>query len=136
MAEIPATDVGPATEEEFPHIEYEATKSYLVEPETGRIISSEQDVRQSLTGEDGEVLFDVANVSLSVSDETIAENVDLAESDTSQLGLLGTVTWLGPLLGIILLGLGIFFTDRERDDRPAYAGARPRRDGHDAAPGP
>jgi len=115
VAEIPETDAGPATDEEFPRIQYEATKTYLVEPVTGRIISSLQDVRQSLVGEDGEVLFDVANVSLTISDETIAENVELGESDTGLLSLLDTVTWLGPLLGIVLLGVGVWLASREED---------------------
>lgn len=115
VAEVPATDAGPATEEEFPRVEYEATQVYLVEPVTGRIISSQQDVRQSLTDEDGEVLFDVANVSLSVSDETIADNVALGDSESSLLGLLGLLTWLGPLLGIVLVGAGIWLAARERE---------------------
>lgn len=112
---VPATDVGPATDSEFPRIEYEASQVYLIEPVTGRIISSQQDVRQSLTGEDGEVLFDVANVSLGVSDETIAENVALAQDQTSQLSLLDVLEWLGPLLGIVLIGAGIFLAAREQE---------------------
>ena len=112
-ASIPATDAGPATDDaEFPRIEYEATKVFLVEPVTGRIISSQQDVRQSLIGEDGEVLFDAADVSLVVSDETVAANVDAAEADTSQLRLLDLSTWLGPLLGLIAIVAGLFIWSR------------------------
>ncbi|MDX1619621.1 MAG: DUF3068 domain-containing protein [Nitriliruptorales bacterium] len=110
---IPTTDAGPATDDgEFPRIEYEATKVYLVEPMTGRIISSQQDVRQSLIGEDGDVLFDAVDVSLSVSDETIADNVDVANADTAQLRLLDLSTWLGPLLGLIAILAGLFIWSR------------------------
>ncbi len=116
--DVPPTDTGPATDSEFPRVEYEASQVYLVEPLTGRIISSQQDVRQGLTGEDGELLFDVANVSLSVSDETIAENVALAKDQTSQLGLLSMLNWLGPLLGVVLLGLGIWMAVREEEAPP------------------
>ena len=115
--DIPATDVGPATEDsEFPRIEYEATKVYLVEPVTGRIISSQQEVRQSLIGEDGEVLFDAADISVAVTEETIAENVELAESDTSQLQLLDTSTWLAPLLGLLLIGAGVLLWSRSETE--------------------
>lgn len=115
--DIPATDVGPATEDsEFPRIEYEASKRFLIEPVTGRIISSQQDVRQSLTGEDGEVLFDAADVSLAVSDETIADNVAAAKSDTSQLELLDLSTWLGPLLGLALIAIGLFVWSRSEEE--------------------
>jgi hypothetical protein len=120
-AEIPETDAGPATDDpDGPQVRYEATKVYFVEPQTGRIISSQQDVHQWLVDADtGETLLDAADVSLTVSDETVAENLELARADTRQLGLLSTLTWLAPLLGIILLVVGVLLArplGRARDD--------------------
>lgn len=106
--EIPVTDAGPATEDaEFPRLEYEASKRYFVEPVTGRIISSQQDVRQSVIGEDGETLFDAADVSVEVSPETVADNLAIARDQTSQLGLIDLLTWLAPLIGVVLLAVGL-----------------------------
>jgi hypothetical protein len=118
VADIPESDAGPATDDaDGPQVRYEATRAFLVEPETGRIITSEQDVHQWIVDPDTEeTLIDAADVSLQVSDETVADNVELAESDTSQLGLLGTLTWLGPLLGIVLIVVGVLLFAPRREE--------------------
>lgn len=108
-AEVPATDVGPATEDdEYPHVMYEASKQYLVEPETGRMVDVRQDVHQWLVDEDGSTLFDAVDVSLAMSDEVIADNVAQAKNETGLLGILDLVVWVAPVLGLVLLGAGIF----------------------------
>lgn len=108
-AEIPATNVGPATEDdEYPQVMYEASKTYLVEPETGRMVDVRQDVHQWLIDEDESTLFDAVDVSLAMSDEVIADNVAQAKNETGLLGILDLVVWIAPILGLVLLGAGIF----------------------------
>lgn len=117
---VPPTDTGPATEDaEYPRVMYETTKDYWVEPVTGRIIDSANSVHQWLVGEDGTTLFDAADVELGVSEETVAANVALAQDQTSQLGLLGTVAWLGPLVGLLLALGGAWLVRGPRDDHTA-----------------
>lgn len=110
---IPPTDVGPVGEDaEFPRVNYEATKTYWVEPVTGRIIDSAQDVHQWITDEAGDTVIDAADVSLAVDDATRAANVEIGKDQTGQLALLDLVSWLGPLLGIVLLALGVWSWSR------------------------
>ncbi len=116
--EVPETDVGPVAEgSEWPHRFYETTKAYLVEPMTGRIIDSTNDVHQWIVGEDGEVLFDAADVQVAVSDATITDNVAIGNDQSSQLRLLDMVTWVAPLLGLALLVAAVFlYRPARRDD--------------------
>jgi hypothetical protein len=83
---------------------YEATKRYVVEPMTGRILDSQQEVYRAVETPTGEVVIPAADLSVQVTDDTVAENVALARDDTSQLQLVRTT---GPVL-VGLLGLLVF----------------------------
>jgi hypothetical protein len=118
--EVPATDVGPVTEDaEYPRVMYETTKDYWVEPVTGRIINSENSVHQWVVDENGETLFDAADVQVALNEETLADNVALGKDQTSQLGLLDLASWLGPLLGIVLILAGVLLAGAGRDEQEA-----------------
>ena len=131
QADIPATDTGPATEDaEYPHVMYEASKTYFVEPQTGRMVDVRQDVHQWLVDEDGETVIDAVDISLAMADEVVADNVDQGKSETGLLGLLDLSIWLAPLIGLALLVAGVFLfqpdgdRSRRRDaDQPASARA-------------
>lgn len=89
---------------------YSAEKTLYIDPKTGSIIKQVQrDVR---TLESGDPILDLQ---VEFTDEQVQANVDAAEEDISSLRLVGVIgPIVGVVLGLVLLGLGIFLVLRDR----------------------
>lgn len=119
--QIPKTtvDTTPLTDEDGEPVEgqivYEASKRYWVEPNTGRILDSTQDIYRAVELPDGEVAILAADIVIDVTDATMADNLELARSDVSSLGLARTTLPLGGgILGLVALAAGIILLRGER----------------------
>ncbi len=96
---------------------YTDSKQIFVEPATGKIIDQVEDQQRAL--EDGTPVLDI---SIRFTDDQVATNVEDGRDSMSTLNLVTqTVPLVGFLLGVPLLGLGLWllFGRRSRGDRRA-----------------
>jgi hypothetical protein len=102
---IPTTDAEVA---EGTQGTYAAKQTVWVDPATGAFV--DQEGSQTVALPDGTRVLDV---SVSYTDATVKNNVATAKSNGRSLFLMGTVARFGaPILGLLLIGLGIFLLRR------------------------
>jgi hypothetical protein len=93
---------------------YEATQTVWVDPKTGSFI--DQDGTQTVSLPDGTKMLDV---NVSYTDDTVKSNVDTAKSNKRSLWLIGTVArFVAPIVGVVLIVLGVFLLRRRRSATP------------------
>jgi hypothetical protein len=97
---------------------YEATQTVWIEPKTGAFI--DQTGTKKVTLPDGTKILDI---DVRYTPDTVKTNVDTAKSNKRSLWLVDTfLPIFGTVIGVILIGLGIFLLRR----RPAAPTQEPR----------
>ncbi|MGB8650005.1 MAG: porin PorA family protein [Mycobacteriales bacterium] len=99
-------------------------RTVLVEPVTGSIVSSTTSPQTSIQFPDGSVVPALLVKELVPTDATVAERVSYAKDKKSQIQLLQRAPWALVILGLLLLGGGLFVQMRRRPAQGAPA-ARP-----------
>jgi hypothetical protein len=107
---------------------YAATQSVWVDPKTGSFI--DQEGTQNVALPDGTLLLDAK---VSYTDDTIKANVSTAKSNGRSLWLVDTaLRIIAPIVGVILIGLGVFLL-RRRPSGPSGPPSVSLRKSHAAA---
>lgn len=103
---------------------YSNTRTLWIEPETGAIIRAQEEQLTTFDYED-EPLITATDVTIGYDEATVENNVDKYSSLALQLKLVRVwVPILGLILGILLIGIGVFLAVSGRDGRDGSAGRR------------
>jgi hypothetical protein len=119
--EVPGSVVGEDDDTVVAQTMYTNDKTLWVEPETGAVVDRNEHTVTALAV-DGEDRITATDANLEYTDDTVAANVDDLSSKGSQLGLVRTTAPIvAGILGVVLLGLGIFLSRRREGGEQATA---------------
>ncbi len=97
---------------------YSNIRTLWVEPVTGAIVKGSEQQKQTLRGSDGSDKLTLLDATVTFTEANIKASADGAKDAASKLGLVQTtIPLVGLLLGLILLGLGLFLTVGARRDQ-------------------
>ncbi len=103
---------------------YSNTRTLWVDPTTGVIVKGSEEVDQYLRGEDGTVGVTLLEGTLTFDDETVTNQLALAEASRGRITMLQTGLPIGALaLGLLLIGGGLVL-QRGATRAPATRGSR------------
>lgn len=112
-----ASIVGAEDDPDFVAPRYYANHRELwVDPTTGQIVNGSEDQLQTFRGPDGTDQVTVIKAKIGYTQANIDEAVAQAKSNSSKLNLIGsTLPIVLVVLGLVLLGLGVFLVASRRD---------------------
>jgi hypothetical protein len=107
--EVPGNLVGSVAASVFAPEYYSNTRTVWVEPTTGVIVKGSEQQKQTLRDVLGTDKLTLIEATLAFTDANVKASADAASSAASQLGLIKTtIPIVGLILGLVLLGLGLF----------------------------
>jgi hypothetical protein len=117
--EVPGNLVGsPDPSVQAPEF-YANVRTVWVEPVTGVIVNGVEKQKQTLRGADGSDKLTLIEATIGFTDENVRLSAQQAADGKSQLGLVTTVIPVaGLVLGLVMLGLGIWLLAGARRERP------------------
>jgi hypothetical protein len=111
--EVPGSLLGLTEPAVQADVQYSTITQHWVEPVTGAIIDRVSETANTL-GYEGETLLTTSGGTFSYTDAQVAANVEDFSGKASALGAVQTlVPLLGVILGLLLIGAGVFLSRRE-----------------------
>jgi len=117
--EVPGSLVGTSAPSVQAPEFYANIRTVWVEPTTGVIVKGTEQQKQTLRGADGSDKVTLIDATIGFTPENVRLSAKAASDGKSQIDLISTVIPLvGLVLGLVLLGLGLFLVLGARRDSP------------------